>query len=157
MDDNSYAPPRSHVADLAPTGPIGLYSPRQIYTAAFLSGPLAGAWFLSRNFNSLSNDSDCRRTLTIGIVITIALFPLILILPKDMPRILVPMAYSYPFYHFAQRRFPEGADQQIRFLKGWQVWLKIIGVSLAWLALTLMIWVAAWILTSRFSPNLLPK
>jgi hypothetical protein len=94
MDDNLYAPPRSRVADFAPSGSVSLYSPRQIYTAAFLSGPFAGAWFLSRNFH---------------------------------------------------------------FFKGWRSWLKVVGVSLAWLALTLMVWSAAWILTARLLPNLLPK
>jgi hypothetical protein len=47
MDDNLFAPPRAHVADFVPSGAVNLYSPRQIYTAAFLSGPLAGAWFIS--------------------------------------------------------------------------------------------------------------
>jgi hypothetical protein len=157
MDENLYAPPRSHVADFAPSGSTNLYSPRQIYTAAFLSGPLAGAWFLSRNFHVLSKNSDCRRTLIIGGVVTVALFPLFLVLPKNMPNILIPIAYSYPFYYFAQRRFQADAERGMGFLKGWRIWLKVIGISLAWLTLTLMGWAAAWILTARFLPNILPK
>ena len=157
MDANLYSPPRSHVADFAPSGSMSLYSPRQIYTAAFLSGPLAGAWFLSRNFHLLSRDSDCRRTLIIGVVVTVALFPLLFVLPKNMPHVVIPIAYSYPFYYFAQRRFAADADRGIGFLKGWQSWLKVIGISLVWLALTLMGWAAAWILTARFLPNALPN
>jgi hypothetical protein len=157
MDDNLYAPPRSHVADFAPRGSMSLYSPRQIYTAAFLSGPLAGAWFLSRNFHLLLRNSDCRRTLIIGVVVTVALFPLLLFLPKNVPNIVIPIAYSYPFYYFAQRRFPADADTGIGFLTGWRSWLKVIGISVAWLALTVMVWAAAWILTAQFLPNFLPK
>jgi hypothetical protein len=67
MEDNLYSPPRSYVADFAPSGSISLYSPRQIYAAALLSGPLAGAWFFSRNYNLLSRDSDRRSTLIIGV------------------------------------------------------------------------------------------
>jgi hypothetical protein len=157
MDDNLYAPPRAHVADVAPRESIGLYSPRQIYTAAFLSGPLAGAWFLSRNFRLLAKNSPSRNALLIGILVTVGLFPLLLVLPKNMPRIVIPIAYSYPLYLFAQRRFSVQTDSRIEFLKGWRVWLKVIGVSLAWLALSFVIWLGAWVLASKFSPGILPK
>src|ERR1700678_2439839 len=143
MEDNLYAPPNSNVADFASSGSMSLYSPRQIYTAAFLGGPLAGAWLLSRNFDLLSKGSDCRKALFVGVVVIIALFPLLLVLPKNFPHMIIPMAYSYPFYYFAQRRFPADGGREISFLKGWQSWLKIIGISLAWLALTMMVWVAA--------------
>ena len=157
MDDNLFAPPKAHVADFVPSGAVNLYSPRQIYTAAFLSGPLAGAWFISRNFHLLSRDTDSHRTLMIGAVVAIALFPLLLVLPKNFPNIVLPIAYSYPCYQFALRRFPVDATRGIVFLRGWRSWLTVIGISLAWLALTMLVWVAAWILAVKFYPNLLPK
>jgi hypothetical protein len=157
MEDNLYSPPRSHVADFAPSGSMSLYSPRQIYTAALLSGPLAGAWFLSRNFHLLSRDTDCRRTLILGVAVTVGLFPLVLVLPKNMPHIVLPIAYSAPFYYFAQHRFSADADAGMGFLKGWRTWLKVIGISLAWLALTLLVCLAVWIPIARFLPNLLPN
>jgi hypothetical protein len=157
MEDNLYAPPNAKVADFASSGSVSLYSPRQIYTAAFLCGPMAGAWLLSRNFDLLSKGSDCRKALFVGAIAMIALFPLILVLPKNFPHMVMPIAYSYPFYYFSQRQFPVDGGRGIIFLKGWRIWLKIIGISLVWLALTIMVWVAAWLLTAQLLPNLLPK
>lgn len=155
MEDSPYAPPKSNLADFVPSDSISLYSPRQIYTGAFLGGPLAGAWLLSRNFHLLAKSADRRNSLLVGIIVAIGLFPLVLVLPKSFPNVVVPIAYSYPFYYFAQRRFT--VDGGIVFRTGWQTWLKIIGISVAWLALTIIIWMAAWMLTAQFLPDVLPK
>jgi hypothetical protein len=157
MDENLYAPPKSNVADFAPNGSISLYSPRQIYTAAFLGGPLAGTWLISRNFHMLSESSDCRKSLYVGVAVIVGLFLLILVLPKNMPQVVIPIAYSYLFYNFAQRRFTANADRGISFRKGWRSWLNIIGISVAWLALTFMVWAGGWWLTAQFLPDALPK
>jgi hypothetical protein len=86
------------VADVASTDPTLLYSPRQIYTAATLGGPLAAAWLLSRNFRLLSNYADSGRTLLVRAIVTMALIPVLLVLPKNLPPIVVPIVYSYPLF-----------------------------------------------------------
>jgi hypothetical protein len=155
--ENPYAPPRSDVADLARSESISLYSPRQIYTAAFLCGPLAGAWLISRNFDLLSRSSESRTSLLVGVAVVVGLFPLIFVLPKNMPNVVIPITYSYLFYNFAQRRFTANADTGISYRKGWRSWLNVIGIGLAWLAATFLVWVGAWMLMAQFLPDVLPK
>jgi hypothetical protein len=156
MEENLYAPPKSNLADIASGDSIGLYSPRQIYTASFLGGPFAGAWFLSRNFRLLSRGSDSDKTLIIGVAVVIGLFPLPVVLPKNFPQVLIPLAYSYPFFYFSKRLFVENAGEKINFVSGWVVWLKIVGVALLWLVPTMLVWVTAGIFLGRFFPKVLP-
>jgi len=155
MEDNLYAPPKSNLADIVSSDSIRLYSPRQIYTASFLGGPFAGAWLLSRNFRLLSRSSDSDRTLIIGVAVVIGLFPLLVVLPKNFPQVVIPLAYSYPIYYFSKRRFAGNAGEKTNFLCGWVVWLKIIGIALLWLVPTMLAWVGAGMLLGRFFPNAL--
>jgi hypothetical protein len=148
MDENLYSPPQSHVGDFTPSDSISLYSPRQIYTGALVGGPLAGAWLISRNFTLLSKSSDCRKTLLVGLVAVAGLFPVLLILPKSFPPVVIPIAYSYPFYYFAERRFIASADSGVTLRKGWRTWLTVIGVGVAWLVLTVILWATASMLTA---------
>jgi hypothetical protein len=156
MEDNLYAPPKSNLADIVSSDAVGLYSPRQIYTASFLGGPFAGAWLLSRNFRLLSRGSDSDRTLICGVAAVIGLFPLLLVLPKNIPNVLVPFAYSYPIYYFSRRRFAKSGDENIKFVSGWVVWLKVVGVAVLWLIPTLLLWVGAVMLLGRYFPHALP-
>lgn len=155
MEDNPYAPPTTRVADPATRGATTLYSPRQIYVASFLCGPLAGAWLFSRNLHYLQNESESRKLLVFGFSVMLALFPLFFFLPKNMPQVVVPLMYSYAFYYFAQRRFP--TNQGLAFFKGWRSWLKILGINVVWLILPILFWVAAWLLTAKLFPRVLPQ
>jgi hypothetical protein len=146
-DRNPYTPPGSKVAD-APLSDTGLlYSPRQIYAASFLGGPLSGAWLISRNYCMASDAAASRRSIVLGCVVTI-----VWVLPERFPNTVIPIAYSAGFYYFAVSKFGAKNDRNFSFGSGWRWWLKLIGVALCWLALTM----AFWIGTSMFVDSVFP-
>jgi len=156
MEDNLYAPPKSKLEDIASSSPARLYSPRQIYTATFVGGPLAGAWFLSRNFRVLSRGPESSRAIAIGVAVTVCLFPILLVLPEKFPRLVIPIAYSYAFRYFATRRFAANAAEGISFVCGWQNWFTVVGVAILWAIPALLFFTAASLLMDRFFPSMLP-
>jgi hypothetical protein len=133
-----------------------VYSPRQIYVASFIGGPLSGGWFLSRNYRAISNSPAAIRSLVAGWAIVVALFPLMFVLPEKIPNYVIPIAYSAGFYYFAKPRFSPDAARGIGIVSGWRQWLKIIGISLCWLALTFALWVGGGILFGQFFPGIHP-
>ena len=99
MDYNPYAPPAASVGDLVTTGT--LYSPRQIFTASFLGGPIAAAWLIHRNFMTLGQARRGLRTLWLGLAATLTVLIASFYLPKRFPTAALPIAYSFAIYQYA--------------------------------------------------------
>ena len=132
MDRNPYSPPNAPVADIVGSGPQSapLYSPRQMYLAAFLGTPIAAAWFMRRNFKTLGNESRAENMLWLGVVATVAVFSIGTLLPSGIPNMVVPIAYSYAIYQYASFLFKAEYDKHINAggRKG-STW-TVVGVSL---------------------------
>jgi hypothetical protein len=135
---------------------LRMYSPRQIYVASFVGGPFAGAWFVSRNYRTLSKSTAAFRSIVVGCIAVIAMVPLILVLPEHFPNLVVPIAYSIAFYYFAKPRFVEDSAMGIAFGRGWRHWVTLIGVSILWLALTFALWIGGLVLLDRVLPGTRP-
>jgi hypothetical protein len=153
MEGNRYAPPGAPLADPESLGVSTLYTPRQVYLASFLGGPLAGAWFFSRNLYFLNAASEARRILIIGLAVTLGLAPLLPFLPKSMPNVVIPLLYSYAFYRYAQRRFSASPNNAVTYFSGWRTWLTVVGISLAWSLPAVLIWIGAFALMTKLLPN----
>ncbi|MBX3024097.1 hypothetical protein KF840_04220 [bacterium] len=80
-----------------------LYSPRQVVSATMLASPLAGAWLLAANFQRLGDRPARTRSLTWGILGTIAVFVIAWFLPDRFPRLLLPLIYGV-IMHLAANR-----------------------------------------------------
>jgi hypothetical protein len=93
-DINPYQPPASpeiaqtpvNLTD-APAPWRQLYSITQIGVAAFLGGPMAGCWLISRNYRELDNHSAFATSVVTGLFGTIALLAVVIMLPEDFPTI----------------------------------------------------------------------
>jgi hypothetical protein len=77
-----------------PGSGVPVFKQGNVLGAAFLFGPLAPAYMLSKNFHALGRSSAARWTLWLGVLFSIALFGTLFALPEaqsdDLPSYLVP-------------------------------------------------------------------
>jgi hypothetical protein len=88
----------NNVADAPPVSttpsPLALYTPRQVYVASFVGGPIAAVFTLQHNFKQLGNGRARQLTLIGGIGLNVALLAAIPFLPDKMPNSVIPLAYT---------------------------------------------------------------
>jgi hypothetical protein len=129
-------------------GPI--YSPQQIFVGSFLGGPIALVYFLHFNFQKLGNKRAASQTLLWGIVFNIAILAALPFLPKDFPRPLLPLAYSWFGSAIAKakqlRKESIAALPQFRFQSNWVA----AGYGAAFLVGTLVLWFSVLLFLFRF-------
>jgi hypothetical protein len=107
-----------------------LYSSRQIYMAAFLGGPLAAAWFMSRNYRALADEPRSRHLLWLGLAVTITVIAVALVLPQQVPRYLWPITYSVVIYQYARTLFDGPYQRHLAHAGAKGSWWAVLGVSL---------------------------
>jgi hypothetical protein len=154
MTDNPYAPPTAPVSDVAntarsATAPYALYSPRQIFIAAFVGSPLAASWFASRNLLALSQAQLANRILIGGYIATAAVLALGYALPDDLhiPNTLIPLTYSILLRLYAQHLFGGAFDKHVQSGGRRGSYWTVVGLSLAYLlaiAVALVACAFAW-------------
>jgi hypothetical protein len=97
--------------------PPRLYSSRQVGTAAFLAGPIAGGWLLALNLHRTGDRKSSRITIASTIIGTLGLALFVMILPTDFPNIGVPvviggvfaLAYRFSFESEYKKHVQAGA------------------------------------------------
>lgn len=82
-----------------------LYTPRQVFVASFLGGPLGGCLFMALNYVALSDEARAIRVLGLGIALTVVLIVGVPYLPDKWPNILAPLLYSLGLQYLAVRLF----------------------------------------------------
>jgi hypothetical protein len=74
------------------------YTPGQITWAAFLGGPLAGFWFISKNFLFLNEPEKAKTAIAYGVAASFVLGAIVLVLNKIFPHFspdeVLPFAYA---------------------------------------------------------------
>jgi len=106
---NPYAPPASDVANTASAEPSSagpafeqpLFSPRQIGAAVFFGTAVAGIILLMTNFRAMNRPSDAKKTVLFGAVGTVALFALMMLLPKVGRSLPINIGLTMGFYALA--------------------------------------------------------
>lgn len=111
-----------------------LYSPGQIALAAFLGGPAAAGWFLSRNFRQLEDPRTGRKWLVGSIVGTLALLACAWFLPENFPTQALPVGYTIGFYQIAKNL--QAGDVSYHLSEGGRKgsWWTVAWISLLFLA-----------------------
>ena len=89
-DDPSAKSPGAFPA--APPG-VRLYGISQIAWSTFLFGPLAGGWFMSRNFKVFGEEGAAFRTALTGFIGALATVAAAIFLPENFPGKLIPLFY----------------------------------------------------------------
>lgn len=84
---NPYETPKSSISpkNTANGDVIRLYSPTQAGIAAFLGGPLAGAYVIRKNFLALDDADNAKNFGRAGLILTVLLVLIIPFLPEKMP------------------------------------------------------------------------
>jgi hypothetical protein len=109
-----------------------LYSPRQIYVAAFIGSPVAACWCLARNYRQLGNPERAQKWLIWGGGGSIVIIVLLCFIPgaQRLPRYIIPIAYSFTFREIAMRIQGDAVAHHISAGGRLASWWLVIGVSL---------------------------
>lgn len=68
-----------------------MYSPVQAALGAFLGGPIASTYFISKNYDTMNNDNASKQSLVIGSIIVFALLGILPFLPDNFPNLVIPI------------------------------------------------------------------
>ena len=90
-----------------PTTSDALYSPGQMFFGAFLGGPLAAAWLMSRNYQVLNRAERAKQTLWLGVLVTVLVLMVAFMMPPQVPNAIWPILYSLGIYSYAAHQFGE--------------------------------------------------
>jgi hypothetical protein len=140
-------------ASLQSAGSRRFYSPRQMYVASLLGSPIAAAWFFSRNYAAMADRPKEIRVIWAGLLATILLFALSPFLPKQLPNLVLPIAYSFAIYQYAKVCFKAPLEKYYEMGCRPGSWWVVIGISV--LAILIVIGVTLGVF--RVFPQLLPS
>ena len=90
-----------------------------------LGGPLAAAYFIQKNYETLGNEKGARASVIGGVSFAILLILVLPFLPSNTPNMVIPLAYSVGAYQVVTR-FQRTKDQivesaEFRFHSAWMV------------------------------------
>ena len=104
------------------------YSQRAITIATYFGGPLAAGYLVKKNYETLEQPDNARKSLIIGIVSTILIFAGIFSIPEEIidkiPNALIPLIYTGIIYLIVER--VQGESLKIHkesggeFYSGWK-------------------------------------
>lgn len=134
-----------------------VYSVAQIGWSSFFFGPLAGVWFMSRNFAVFGEEGVAFRAVLTGIVGTLFVFIGASFLPESFPNSVVPAVYVGLITALAtslqKQRVEELQAQGFRKATNW----RVIGSGLVCLLVTLALVFGALLAIDNAFPGLLPE
>lgn len=130
------------------------YSQRAITIATYFGGPLAAGYLVKKNYETLEQPDNARKSLIIGIVSTILIFAGIFSIPEDIiekiPNALIPLIYTGIIYLIVERvqgkSLKNHKDSGGEFYSGW----KAAGVD----AIAMLILAAGIALTAFIAGDL---
>jgi hypothetical protein len=115
----------------------GIFTKNNIWAGTILGGPLAGGYYLYKNFKIFNEPEKAKWALRYDVLFTILIFSLIKIIPENIPRILIPVIYTGIFY-IATKIFQEkNINKYVEQGKELAGWLKTILISSLFLFMTL--------------------
>lgn len=130
------------------------YSQRAITIATYFGGPLAAGYLVKKNYETLDQPENARKSLFIGIVSTILMFVGIFSIPEDVidkiPNTVIPLIYTGIIYlvveKFQGENLKKHKESNGEFHSGWNA----AGVG----SIAMLILVAGIFLTTYISGDL---
>lgn len=130
------------------------YSQRAITIATYFGGPLAAGYLIKKNYETLEQPDNARKSLLIGIVSTILIFAGIFSIPEEIidkiPNALIPLIYTGIIYLIVERVQGESLKNHKEsggeFYSGW----KAAGIG----AIAMLILAAGMALTAFIAGDL---
>jgi hypothetical protein len=114
----------------------GIFTKNNIWVGTMLGGPLAGGYYLYRNFKIFNNSLNAKLSLLLSILITIFLLFVANSIPENVPRSLIPVIYTGIIYIIATYSQGKTIDEYIEQKKELAGWRKTIVISLVCLFIT---------------------
>ncbi|MEH6638592.1 MAG: hypothetical protein V7717_04910 [Porticoccaceae bacterium] len=109
------------------------YSPKQIYVGTFLGGPVAGVYFVKKNFDEMLEQKASSLALLLGSLCVLGITILVFVLPENFPNTIIPILYSGlaagAAWHFQVSKEEEEVNEEYGFISNWSV-VKVALVSL---------------------------
>lgn len=126
------------------TGTIKLFSMWQVVVATVVGGPVSGAFLIHRNCTVRGDTRGARMSLVAGFGGTAILFVLAFVLPDTVPGALWPVV-STVVVHYWYKTVHEATYRQ-HIARGGErgSWLVVLGVSLLFFSLTLLVLAGVW-------------
>jgi hypothetical protein len=125
-----------------PTTSDALYSPGQMFFGAFLGGPLAAAWLMSRNYLVLARADRAKQTLWLGVLVTVLVLMVAFMMPPQVPNAIWPILYSLGIYSYATHQFGEITRQHYAAGGPKPSSWRVVGAGLASVAILMVAMIA---------------
>ncbi len=115
---------------------LKLASSNQVYTAAFLGGPLAGGWLLFQNLKLIGRIQQSKLVL-FGTFIALLVITIVgLFLPSNFPNYIIPVVIAFIFKTLYEHIFQSNFKQHIANNGTKTSWWKVLGTCIVSLVLT---------------------
>ncbi|PIQ15846.1 MAG: hypothetical protein COW67_06180, partial [Flavobacteriales bacterium CG18_big_fil_WC_8_21_14_2_50_32_9] len=104
------------------------YSQRAITIATYFGGPLAAGYLIKKNYETLEQPDNAKKSLLYGIISTLLLFAVIFSIPEDIlnkiPNVVIPAIYTGIIYLMVEKYQGESLknhkDAGGEFYSGWK-------------------------------------
>jgi len=118
----------------------GIFTENKVWVAAYIGGPLAAGYIISKNYKVFKEEEKARNVLIVSIISTILLFLLVLILPvtiiDKIPNILIPVTYTSAAAVFTSAYQGKRIKEHIANCGKLVGWGETLGISLLGLIIT---------------------
>ncbi len=118
-----------------------IYKSKAIQIATFLGGPLVAGYLIAENYKVFNEVDKAKRSWIYAIIATVIIFGGAFLIPDSVsiPKIVIPLIYSWITYYLVQRYQGEQIDAHITGGGNVHNWWRIIGISLVGLVVTLIL------------------
>lgn len=130
------------------------YSAMQVFAASFLGGPFSGGLYLARTLRFLGRENAANIALKAGIGLTLGL-GVVVVLPDWLPNTAIPAVYSALFSMQVTQAIKQSGLREDNFTAQKGSTLKLLGMSLCILAVTVVLWAAIFMV--MYEMNALPE
>lgn len=116
-----------------------VYSPIQVQAGTFIGGPLAAIYFLRGNFTALGMENEAKKTLQIGLALSLLLVLVLPYIPEATPGMLIPLLYFAPVAMIVKKHMLTKEDIEISEDYGFHSSWKVFGMSMIWMVVFILL------------------
>lgn len=111
-----------------------VYSSFGITLGVFLGGPLAGAYFIAKNYDQFGAHEASKTAIRIGLIITLAVFASLLLLPENIiqgiPNFILPVIFVVASRYLVDKYQKDQLEEFINSGGSKESNWKVVGISL---------------------------
>jgi MFS superfamily sulfate permease-like transporter len=133
-----------------------IFTENQIWTGTMLGGPLAAGYYLYSNFKIFGEYDKTKISIIISLITTLVLLFILPQVPKNMPKMTVPLLYTGITYVIVKKYQKRNIEKHIENNGELNGWIRTIIISIISLVITIVIALAPigikyWQIKSRIN------